>query len=224
MLSMNKDGIVRQFGCFLLMVGIVAMTGCVPGLDVLPDPIDVGGGGPSYILVEYQIDTVVVRADTGDELKVVSASIGSLGDVIYDSVLHIVTCDATSGDLFVQMWIYLNTTEDIIDYIKVRRINSHAFGAWMRYDFIESYSVVSATIELVRMEGKNKVFRIDQNTLFLDGFCNSIKTVDWREWRPDPPYNETQQVPFYRLKDAFSTAYHNCDDPGNFVEITLEYD
>jgi len=215
---------VRQLGIVVIGVFLLAFTGCIPGLDDTSGPIGSGDSGPSYVLVEYQISTVALRADTGDMPKILVASIGSLGDIAYDPDLHTITCDATAGDLLVQMWIYLNPAKDIIDYIKVRRINSHMFGAWMRYDFIESYSVASATIELVRMEGNNKVFRVDQDTLFVDGFCDSIKTVEWREWRPDPPYNETQQAPFYRLKDPFSTTFHDCDDSGNYVEVMLEYD
>lgn len=196
---------VRRLGIVVFGILLLAFTGCIPGLDDIIGPIDDGESGSSRILVEYQIGTVALRADTGDEARVISASIGLLGDIAYDPDLHVVSCDATAGDLLVQMWIYLNPAEDMIDYIKIRRINSHLFAAWMRYDFIESYSVASANIELVRMEGNNKVFRADQHTLVLDGFCDSIKTVEWREWRPDLPFNEAQQVPFWRLKDPFST-------------------
>ncbi|MFC2108139.1 hypothetical protein ACFLS5_01605 [Candidatus Bipolaricaulota bacterium] len=215
---------MRRLGIVVIGILLLAFTGCIPGLDDIDGPIDGADSGPSYVLVEYQISTVALRADTGDESRIISTSIGSLGTIAYDPDLQIITCDAAVGDLLVQMWIYLNTTEDIIDYIKVRRIKPIAGGVWMQYDFIESYSVASATIELVRTEGNDKVFRVDQNTLFVDGFCDSIKTVEWRQWRPDPPYNETQQVPFYRLKDPFSTIFHDCSDAGNYVEVTLEYD
>ena len=195
---------MRRLGVVVIGVFLLALTGCISGFDDSIGPIDGGDSGPSYVLVEYQISTVALRADTGDEPRIVSASIGSLGTITYDPDLHVVSCDATAGDLLVYM-IHLKAAEDMIDYVTVRRIDSLASGTWMRYDFIESYSMASATIELVRMEGDSKVFRVDQNTLFLDGFCDSIKTAEWRKWRPGPPFNETQQVPFYHLKDPFST-------------------
>jgi len=95
-------------------------------------------------LVEYQISTVALRADTGDEARIISTSIGSLGDITCDPDLHIVTCDATVGDLLVQMWIYLNTTEDIIDYIKVRRIKPIAGGVWSMTHLLQFDSLLMA--------------------------------------------------------------------------------
>ena len=203
----------------LLAMGLLALWGCIPGIgipDVTVTP------GPTGILIEYQISTIAVRSDTGDEAKTLFASIGSLGDVVYDPDLHRVTCDTTVGDTLVQIWIFLSPDEDIIDYVKVRRTMPVFFGTWMRYDFLETYSVASATIEFDRMDGSNKIYRIDQSTFW--GFCDSVQTVEWREWRPDPPASEDWYTALYRLKDPYSTLYHDCDHADNFVEITLEYD
>ena len=214
---------MRRLGIIVLGIVVLALAGCIPGLDDIIGPIDGGASGPSYVLVEYQISTTVVRSDTGDESKFLFASIGSLGTVYYDADLHIVSCDAQVGDLQVQMEIHLNAAEDMIDYIYVRRINTRLFGAWWRYDLLESYSVASATIPYNRTEDGNKIFRIDQSTFY--DFCDSIEVVDWREWRSDfALFGETIDAPLYWVKDPLSTAFHDCADSGNYVEVTLEYD
>ena len=156
---------MRRLGIVVFGILLLAFTGCIPGLDDMIGPIDDGESGSSRILVEYQVCTVAVSAEAGDMPWTVSASIGSLRTITYDPDLHVVSCGAATGDLLVQMWIYLNPGEDMIDYIKIRRVNSHLFADWMRYDFIESYSMASADIELVRMEGNDKVFRAGQHTL-----------------------------------------------------------
>jgi len=220
MVRKRNGGILRRWIAGVLAVGLLSLFGCVPGAVM---PAITGTPEPTGILIEYQISTAVIRSDAApDESKQLFASIGSLGEVVYDPDLHRVTCDTTVGNTLVQIWIFLSPDEDIIDYVKVRRIMPLWAGAWMRYDFLESYSVASATIEFDRMDGSNKVFRIDGSTFW--GFCDSIQTVEWREWRPDPPYSEDWYTAFYRLKDPYSTLYHDCEDASNFVEITLEYD
>ena len=69
---------MRRLGIVALGIVVLALAGCIPGLDDIIGPIDGGNSGPSYVLVEYQISTTVVRSDTGDESKLLSASIGFL--------------------------------------------------------------------------------------------------------------------------------------------------
>jgi len=200
-----------------------------PSPSPAPTPPSTGdSGGPTRALIEYQISTVALRLlpteppTFDDEPRTVTASIGSVGDVICDSAAHTVTYDTTVGDLLVQLWIFMDLSETTVSFVKVRRIQSIALGAWMRYDFLESDIMFDAQIGPVQTVGGNRVFRADQTT--YNDFCDAVDTVEWREWRPDPPYSETQGAPYYRLKDPYSNDYHDCDDPGNYLEITLEYD
>ncbi|MFC2079163.1 hypothetical protein ACFLSZ_04205 [Candidatus Bipolaricaulota bacterium] len=220
---------MRRLVYCLLVLSLAVLVGCdlflppIPSPNPNPNPPPArDADGPKRVLIEYQIDTIALRADIGDEPRTVVTSIGSVGNVVYEEAAHTLTCDTTVGDLLVQLWIFLDPTETIITYVKVRRIQSIGFGAWMRYDFLETDILTDAQIGLAQTSGNDKIFRVDQTT--FNDFCDAVDTVEWREWRPDPPYSETQGAPFYRLKDPYSNDFHDCDDPGNYLEITLEYD
>jgi len=145
--------------------------------------------------------------DTGLQPWPLLASIGSIGQLAFDTASDTYTAETPQGsDPYVKMSIQLNESGSMIYDLAVERWMSYGIG-WERID-----ELVAFDIHYDRVEGDSTFYRIDEPSPQWIG----LELVDYREWQ-NPTY--TEQNPIYQVVDPREMEGYYDADPNRYIEI-----
>jgi hypothetical protein len=199
-----------------VLVGVVFLAGCdfMAFIDDLlgggGDPGGAGIGGVTFvqIIVKYDFGIEVMRKDGGLEPWPLSASIASIGPLVFDTASNTYIVETPPGsDPYVKMSIQLDESGSEIRDLVVERQMSHEVDTWERID-----KIVAFDIPYHRVEGYTTFYRIDAAYPQWMG----LELVDYRDWSKTL---HTEQTPMYWVDDPRAMQGYFDADPDRYIEI-----
>jgi len=223
---------MRRVMVVVILAGAVCLAGC-EFLDIINDligggvPDGTGGGGIggvtfTRIIVEYSFATERMRrADVeGDPPTVepwtMSASLGSIGTLAFDSTTNTYTAQTPIGsDPYILFSITLDASGSMITYLDAYRRMTYGWGGWEKYD-----RIIAENVPYDRVEGLTTFYRIDAQDVNWD--WTGLQYADYRTWSLGEFTGQSELDPMYWIADPSNMQADFSADPDCYIEISFE--